>query len=332
MAESGEPVRVDWATMRISASCTERALGSLVSGSVAARCSAIARLRRLARIGAACATAPVMRVALGRLDAAVLDHEQGADDLAADELGHAERAAVDAIAQLAGLQRRAAGLALVGVPAADRQARARRRVEQCVREPWHRRRVGRGGQRVAAGVAREHDRIGSRARAARPAGAAAPWPRASSSAPCRASTYSRRSLLRARSRRAWRSSASSPSESTVALNTITKPKATQRARCSSALRALLDVLAQRAVLRAEVVHQRLARAGVVEADRPRPPAVDLVDRRPRVGLPPARRRGEVAEQARGHRLAAGPGSSFAQRALEARSARSHRARGSSSRR
>ena len=89
MAESGEHVRVDWATMRISASCTERALGRWVSGWVAARCSAIARLRRLARIGR---PAPLRRdaVALGRVDAAVLDQEQGADDLAGDELGHAE--------------------------------------------------------------------------------------------------------------------------------------------------------------------------------------------------------------------------------------------------
>jgi hypothetical protein len=45
--------------MRISVSCTERALGRRVSGSVAARCSVIARLRRLASTGAAWPTVAV---------------------------------------------------------------------------------------------------------------------------------------------------------------------------------------------------------------------------------------------------------------------------------
>ena len=91
IADSGEWVRWAWATMRISVSCTERALGRRVSGSVAARCSAIARLRRLASTGAAWADGGGDGVELGRLDAAGLEHEQRADHLAADERGHAQR-------------------------------------------------------------------------------------------------------------------------------------------------------------------------------------------------------------------------------------------------
>jgi hypothetical protein len=47
--------------MRRSVSCTDRLLGSPVSTSVAARISAMARLRRLARTGAACITESRMR-------------------------------------------------------------------------------------------------------------------------------------------------------------------------------------------------------------------------------------------------------------------------------
>ena len=49
-------VREAWASMRLSVSPTARLFGRPVSESVAARSSAIARLRRFARTGAACPT------------------------------------------------------------------------------------------------------------------------------------------------------------------------------------------------------------------------------------------------------------------------------------
>jgi hypothetical protein len=60
-ADSGETLRDAWATMRLMVSWTARLLGSPVRASVAARISAMARLRRLARTGAAWVTDSRMR-------------------------------------------------------------------------------------------------------------------------------------------------------------------------------------------------------------------------------------------------------------------------------
>jgi hypothetical protein len=55
-ADSGDTLRDAWATIRRSVSCTDRLLGRPVRASVAARISAMARLRRLASTGAAWVT------------------------------------------------------------------------------------------------------------------------------------------------------------------------------------------------------------------------------------------------------------------------------------
>jgi hypothetical protein len=60
-ADRGETVRDAWATMRLMVSWTARVFGSPVRASVAARTSAMARLRRLARTGAAWVTDSRMR-------------------------------------------------------------------------------------------------------------------------------------------------------------------------------------------------------------------------------------------------------------------------------
>ena len=77
----------------------------------------------------------------------------------------------------------------------------------------------------------------------------------------------------------------------VAPNSSTKPKATQRERCSSSCaRCSTCSRSAASCVRKRSMSTLRSRASV-DADRPRAAALDLVDRGPRVRLPPARRRG-----------------------------------------
>ena len=328
-ADSGAPVRVDWATIRISASWTERALGSRVSGSVAARCSAIARLRRLARTGAACETAPTTRSRSSGLIARSL--MTSSEPMTSPPMTDGTQSAAPSLRWHSSQVCSGAAPGVRSWVPARRIARHERGLASASAS---------ASPGIAAGSVLAASELplalrvsttafvpgASRSARRRSSSFASP----SSSAPCSASTYSRRCLPRARSRPAWRSSANIPSENTVVLNSSTKIKETQRECCSR------SCVCCSTCARSEAAAERIRSISTLRScassmlNAARAAAIHLVDRRSRVRLPAARRRGEVADEARGRRLRGAPWRCAAPR--RTRSARGGRARGTPARR
>ena len=264
--------------MRVSVSRTERAFGSPVSPSVAARCSAIARLRRLASTGAAWVTArdrissPTRPIGLWWVTSSdPITSPPTSDGRAAGGAGQraAERRTAAAAPRSAereyAVPRRRA-----------RQSRGARAVEP----------LGQSGTRAGSVLAASWLPLALRlsTTAAAPASERSTWRLSSScasdssSAPWSVSTNSRSARRRRSARRAERSSSHSPPPSSSAPTATTSTSADELHAHELRLRARVDVLAVGHVLAPELVHHGLAlpRAG----DRQRIGAVgaDLRDR------------------------------------------------------
>ena len=257
------------------------------------------------------------RLALGLPERALLGDEQRADHLAADERGDAQRAAARPVAQLAALQRLGVGLALVRRPAPDGEAGARGGAGERFAEARDGGGVGARLERVSARVARQHDGGGV---GHDPLGAPAQQvldlelvvgalERLDVLAPLAGALAVAARLALNREHADGQQEDAKPDH---------EGEHDPARTLEVGLGALLDVALQSAVLGAQLVHERLASARVLDADRPRAAALDLIDRDPRVRLPLARGRGQVAHELQSRSVASGALLGNAVRALELR--------------
>ena len=303
--------------MRISASWTERALGSRVSGSVAARCSAMARLRRLASTGAACETADVIASHSGCLSAPSLaTSSEPITSPPTSEGTHSEprparshssqpRSGSASGSRSCAFPRRMARQARGAAPASasPRPATAEGSVLASSEFPLALRVEHDGG-----GVG--HDPLGAPAQQVLDlelvVGA---LERLDVLAPLAGALAVAARLALNREHADGQQEDAKPDH---------EGEHDPARTLEVGLGALLDVALQSAVLGAQLVHERLASARVLDADRPRAAALDLIDRDPRVRLPLARGRGQVAHELQSRSVASGALLGNAVRALELR--------------